>query len=71
MDKLKILTKLFSAKMKYFPYAIIRKKKTEKLIGWYVIDPSGFLNHQFILPEYRNLGLGKIMELHLLQKAIK
>uniref|UniRef100_A0A915E8Q3 Glycine N-acyltransferase-like protein n=1 Tax=Ditylenchus dipsaci TaxID=166011 RepID=A0A915E8Q3_9BILA len=61
----------FKAKLKHLPYSLLRESKSNKLVSFELLDPSGFLNHQYTLPEFRNRGLGSLVERDMCKKCLR
>uniref|UniRef100_A0A914CC21 Glycine N-acyltransferase-like protein n=1 Tax=Acrobeloides nanus TaxID=290746 RepID=A0A914CC21_9BILA len=58
------------AKLARLPYSLIREKSSGKPIAYELVDPSGYINHQYTCPEHRQKGLGNAVEMDVSRKCI-
>ncbi len=56
-------------KLRNLPSAIVLYKG--KAVAFEMVEPSGYENHLFTIPEHRRKGLGTAVELRLSQKCIE
>lgn len=61
----------YRVQLQQMPYALIRHKSTDDVVAFEYVDARGCINHQYVLAEHRQKGLGSAVEKLVCQKLIK
>ncbi|ETN82874.1 hypothetical protein NECAME_07707 [Necator americanus] len=56
-------------KIRRFPSVCVRKDG--RMVGFYMLEPLGWLNHHFVFEEHRGKGIGTLLELAHSQNCIR
>uniref|UniRef100_A0A914CAR9 Glycine N-acyltransferase-like protein n=1 Tax=Acrobeloides nanus TaxID=290746 RepID=A0A914CAR9_9BILA len=61
----------FRSSLSGLPFSLVRSKKNAELVGWALLDPSGYIRHHYVLPDHRQKGIGSAIEKDICKKCLK